>query len=116
LQMNLQHTLQEFDVDGGRLFTANLSDGRITYQFSPRSFLRFTLQYVDQDRDPSLYVNSVQSRNKTLATQLLYSYRIDAASRFFIGYSDSGFQNDSFDSIEQTNRTVFAKFSYAWQP
>jgi len=116
LQMNLQHTLQEFDVAGGRLFTANLSDGRITYQFSPRSFLRFTLQYVDQDRDPSLYVNSVQSRNKTLATQLLYSYRIDAASRFFIGYSDSGFQNDSFDSIEQTNRTVFAKFSYAWQP
>jgi len=84
LQMNLQHTLQEFDVDGGRLFTANLSDGRITYQFSPRSFLRFTLQYVDQDRDPSLYVNSVQSRNKTLATQLLYSYRIDAASRFLL--------------------------------
>jgi hypothetical protein len=116
LQMNLQHTLQEFDVDDGRLFTANLTDGRITYQFSPRSFMRFTLQYVDQDRDPSLYVNPVQSRNKTLATQLLYSYRINAASRFFIGYSDSGFQNDTYDSIEPTNRTVFAKFSYAWQP
>jgi hypothetical protein len=116
LQMNLQHTLQEFDVDDGRLFTANLTDGRITYQFSPRSFVRFTLQYVDQDRDPSLYVNPVQSRYKTLATQLLYSYRINAASRFFIGYSDSGFQNDAYDSIEPTNRTVFAKFSYAWQP
>lgn len=116
LQVNLEHTLQEFDVDDGRLFTANLTDGRVTYQFSPRSFLRFTLQYVDQDRDPSLYVNSVQSRSRTLATQLLYSYRINAASRFFIGYSDSGFQNDVHDSIEPTNRTVFAKFSYAWQP
>ena len=116
LQLNLEHTLQEFDVDEGRLFTANLTDGRVTYQFSPRSFLRFTLQYVDQDRDPSLYINPVQSRSKTLATQFLYSYRINAASRFFIGYSDSGFQNDVYDSIEPTKRTVFAKFSYAWQP
>jgi len=116
LQINLEHTLQEFDVDDGRLFTANLTDGRVTYQFSPRSFLRFTLQYVDQDRNPSLYINPVQNRSKTLATQLLYSYRINAASRFFIGYSDSGFQNDVYDSIEPTNRTIFAKFSYAWQP
>lgn len=116
LQLNLEHTLQEFDVDDGRLFTANLTDVRVTYQFSTRSFLRFTLQYTDQDRDPSLYINPVQSKSKTLASQLLYSYRINAASRFFVGYSDSGFQNDAYDSIEPTNRTIFAKFSYAWQP
>jgi len=103
-------------VDDGRLFTANLTDGRITYQFSARSFLRFTLQYTDQERDPDLYINSVQSSSKTLGTQLLYSYRLNAASRFYIGYSDSGFQNDAYDSIEQTNRTIFAKLSYAWQP
>ncbi|MEZ5490075.1 MAG: DUF5916 domain-containing protein [Gammaproteobacteria bacterium] len=116
LQLNLEHTLQEFDVDGGRLFTANLTDIRATYQFSTRSFLRFTAQYTDQDRDPSLYINPVQSKSRTLANQLLYSYRINAASRFFVGYSDSGFQNDVYDSIEPTNRTIFAKFSYAWQP
>ena len=116
LQLNLQHTLQKFDVDGGRLFTANLTDGRATYQFSSRSFLRFTLQYTDKDRDQSLYTNPVQSRSKTLSTQLLYSYRLNAASRFFIGYSDTGFQNDSYDSIETTNRTIFAKLTYAWQP
>ncbi len=116
LQMNLEHTFQEFKVDDGRLFTANLTDARVTYQFNPRSFLRFTLQYTDQDRNPSLYLNPVEERSKTLANQLLYSYRINAASRFFIGYSDSGFQNDVYDSLESTDRTVFAKFSYAWQP
>lgn len=116
LQLNLEHTLQEFDVDDGRLFTANLTDARVTYQFSARSFLRFTLQYTDQDRDPSLYIRPTQSRSRTLASQLLYSYRINAASRFFVGYSDSGFQDDAYDSIEATNRTLFAKFSYAWQP
>ncbi|MEX0619665.1 MAG: hypothetical protein WD180_12005, partial [Pseudohongiellaceae bacterium] len=116
LQVNLNHTLQEFDVDGGRLFTANLTDARVAYQFTANSFVRFTLQYSDNDRDTDLYIDPVQSRSKDLAMQLLYSYRLNAASRFYIGYSDSGFQNDAHDSIEPTNRTVFAKFSYAWLP
>lgn len=116
LQFDLDYQLQQFDVDGGRLFTAKLTDVRTTYQFDSRSFLRFTLQYTDTERDPGLYVRSVQKVNKELTTQLLYSYKVNAATRFFLGYSDAGFQNDSYDSIEQTNRSVFAKFSYAWQP
>ncbi len=116
LELDLNHTLQQFDVDGGRLFTANLTDLKTTYQFSTRSFLRFTLQYTDNKRNQDLYLAPVQARTKQLTTQLLYSYRFSAATRFFIGYSDAGFQNDSYDTIEKTNRTVFAKFSYAWQP
>lgn len=116
LELDLDHTLQEFDVDGGRLFTANLTDLKTTYQFSARSFMRFTLQYTDNKRNQDLYVSPVQARSKRLTTQLLYSYRVNAATRFFIGYSDAGFQNDSYDSIEKTNRTIFAKFSYAWLP
>jgi len=116
LELDFDHTLQQFDVDGGRLFTANLTDLKTTYQFSARSFLRFTLQYTDNKRNQDLYVRSVQARTKQLTTQLLYSYRFSAATRFFIGYSDAGFQNDTYDAIEKTNRTVFAKFSYAWLP
>ena len=116
LQFNLSHTLQHFDVDGGRLFTANLSDLRTTYQFTAKSFLRFTLQYNDRERDQSLYLSSVQRRSKDLTAQLLYSYRFTAATRFFIGYSDASFQDDRFDSIEPINRSFFAKFTYAWQP
>ena len=116
LELDLDHTLQQFDVDGGRLFAANLTDLKTTYQFSARSFLRFTLQYTDNKRNQDLYIRSVQARTKQLTTQLLYSYRFSAATRFFIGYSDAGFQNDTYDAIEKTNRTVFAKFSYAWLP
>ena len=116
LELDLDHTLQQFNVEGGRLFTANLTDLKTTYQFSARSFLRFTLQYTDNKRNQELYVSPVQSRSKQLTTQLLYSYRVSAATRFFIGYSDAGFQNDTYDSIEKTNRTIFAKFSYAWLP
>lgn len=116
LELDFDHTLQQFDVDGGRLFTANLTDLKTTYQFSARSFLRFTLQYTDNKRNQELYLSQVQAHTKQLTTQLLYSYRFSAATRFFIGYSDAGFQNDTFDAIEKTNRTVFAKFSYAWLP
>lgn len=116
LQLDLRHTLQEFEVDGGRLFTANLTNFKTTYQFNARSFLRFTLQHTDNERNQDLYLADVQKRNKKLTTQLLYTYRVNAATRFFIGYSDEGFQNDAYDSIEPTNRTFFAKFSYAWLP
>ena len=116
LKIDLEYTHQQFDVDGGRLFNAELTDAALTYQFNVRSFLRFTAQYIDRDRNPDLYLRPVQSRSRELTSQLLYSYKVNAATRFFIGYSDSGFQDDSLQSIEQTNRTVFAKFSYAWQP
>lgn len=116
LQLNLQHTYQTFDVDGGRLFTANLTELRSTYQFSTHSFLRLILQYGDTEREQSLYIRPVQSRYKDLTTQLLYSYKLSAQTLFFIGYSDSGFQDDRVNSIETNSRTVFAKFSYAWQP
>lgn len=116
LQFSLDFNLQEFDSDGKHLFRAKLIDVRTTYQFSARSFLRFTLQHTDTERDPLRYVRPVQETNKELTTQLLYSYKVNAATRFFLGYSDAGFQNDSYNSIEQTNRTFFAKFSYAWLP
>jgi hypothetical protein len=116
VEFSLSHTLQKFDVAGGRLFTANLSDLRTTYQFNAKSFLRFTLQNSYNRRDQGLYKNTVQSRSKSLTTQLLYSFRFTAATRFFIGYSDAAFQDDSLNSVEPINRTLFAKFSYAWQP
>ncbi|MEQ8955243.1 MAG: DUF5916 domain-containing protein [Gammaproteobacteria bacterium] len=107
---------QEFDVEGGRLFNATLGEVRTTYQFDNRSFIRFTAQYSHTERNPDLYLNPVQSLSKSLTTQLLYSYKLNAVTRFFVGYSDAGFRNDSYSSIEPTNRTFFAKFSYAWQP
>lgn len=107
---------QQFDVDGGGLSTAKLTDIRSTYPFSTRSFRRFTLQYSDHERDQGLYLSSVQSRSKELTTHLLYGYKVNAASRFFTGYCDAGVHNHSDDSIEHTNRTFFAQFSDAWQP
>jgi hypothetical protein len=47
--------------------------------------------------------------------QLLYSYRYNAATRFFIGYSDIGYQDENIQQIYSTNQAFFAKFTYAFQ-
>lgn len=115
LQLGLQHTHQTFDVSDGRLFTVDLTELRATYQFSVRSFLRLIIQHEDNERDQALYRGEVQARSRELATQLLYSYKLTPQTLVFLGYSDSGFQNDALDRIETSSRTIFAKFSYAWQ-
>ena len=112
---NFNYSQQRFKVDQGLLFTAKLLDVRLTYQFTNNSFLRLTTQLANTHRNASLYTDAVDETNKNLASQLLYSYKINALSRFYLGYSDAGFQDDGLDSIEQTNRTIFLKVSYAWQ-
>jgi hypothetical protein len=114
-QAALRHNYQKMDIDGKRLYTTNLSDLRFTYQFGIRSFLRAIIQYSNTRRDPYLYTFDIDIRSKNLTTQLLYSYKINPQTRFFIGYSDTGFQDDDMGSIKKTNFTVFTKLSYAWQ-
>ncbi|MES2626249.1 MAG: DUF5916 domain-containing protein [Pseudomonadota bacterium] len=115
LQTQLNYNHQELDVSGGRLYTTDLVDLRLTWQFNNRSFIRTIFIHSDTERDPGLYRNKIDARSRSLNTQLLYSYRFSAQTRFFVGYSDSAIQNDVVQDLEGTNHTIFAKFSYAWQ-
>jgi hypothetical protein len=112
-QVNLNH--QELEVRGGQLFSTDLVDVRLTYQFDNKSFIRAVFIHSDTERNPALYRNRVDARSKSFNTQFLYSYRFNAQTRFFVGYSDSAMMDSTVTGLEPTNRTVFAKFSYAWQ-
>ncbi|MCJ8269491.1 MAG: hydrolase, partial [Psychrosphaera sp.] len=116
LQFNGSFEANKMDVDDGELFSAQQSDIRLTYQFDMRSYIRLVVQYTDITRDQSLYdSDDVDARSKYMNTQLLYSYKINPQTLFFLGYSDRGRQDDDLSKILRTDRTVFAKFSYAWQ-
>ncbi|TMO44390.1 hypothetical protein [Pseudoalteromonas ruthenica] len=115
LALRLRHTYEDLQRRSGEdIFSANLSDLRLTYQFNLRSFLRLTMIYTDIEREPSSYVKEVDARYRALSTQLLYSYKLNPQSVVFVGYSDSGYQDDDLSRLEKDNRTLFAKFSYAW--
>ncbi len=113
LRLNFDHSYEQLDVDVGRLYTARLFQMRATYQFNVRTFVRWISQYLDVDRDPSLYADEVDARSRTLFNQILFSYTINPQTVFFLGYSDN-YLGDEQIELTQENRTIFLKIGYAW--
>lgn len=116
-QARLRHNWAALDTtSGSNIFTVNLTDLRLTYQFSVRSFLRLVVQYQDIERDPALYIDDVDARSRNLGTQLLYSYKVNPQTVIFLGYSDAAERGGDLASFTTSERTFFAKFGYAWLP
>ena len=80
-----------------------------------RAFIRAILQYTDIERDPSLYIDPVESRSKDFFTQLLFTYKVNPRTALYLGYSDN-YQGNSQVDMTQLNRTAFFKIGYAWVP
>jgi hypothetical protein len=51
-----------------------------------------------------------------MGRQLLFSYKINPQTVFFLGYSDNLYEDDALDTLEKTDRTWFMKIGYAWTP
>ena len=102
--------------DGAKIFDAAVHDVRLTWQFSMRSFLRLTTQFQDIERNPASYTDTVDSRSRDVGRQLLYSYKINPQTVFFLGYSDSLIDDDNLSGLTTTDRTWFMKVGYAWTP
>jgi hypothetical protein len=115
LRLNLNHTYEQLNVHGGRLYTANLTDFRATYQFNVRCFVRIVTQYLDNDRVPSLYSFPTTARSKNLFDQLLFSYKLNPQTVLFLGYSDNYIEAPlPSNDLAQTGRTLFFKVGYAF--
>jgi hypothetical protein len=115
------HAYERLFAGGQTIYKANLTQGRFIYNFSVRSFIRAIVQYQDLERDPAMYVYPVDSRSRRVFTQFLFSYKLNARTVLFLGYSDNGF-GGNFDysglgrlAITRTDRMFFLKISYAWQ-
>ncbi|HEY0894456.1 MAG TPA: hypothetical protein VGE32_15455, partial [Cellvibrio sp.] len=114
LLLEASHTYRTLDADDAQVFTANLTDVRFSYQFSVRSFLRLTLIYADIEYNPDNNIDPVDARERTLGTQLLYSYKINPQTLFFAGYSDNAYSDDEVEQLTRDQRSLFLKLSYAW--
>ena len=116
LNIRLNHVYQNLSRDGGDVFTAHLTDLRFGWQMSLRHRLRLSLLWQDIERDPDLYTSSVDRRSRDLGGQMLYSYKINPRTALYAGYSETRFSDDQINSLFATDRTVFMKLTYAWQP
>ena len=116
LLLRLRHTKSTLTAKTGpRVFEANLTDLRVTWQFDVRSYIRFTTQRQDVERNVAMYTDpTTQAHSLTLGTQLLYAYKLNPQTLLYLGYADSDLEDDRMVDLTSTNRTMFAKFSYAW--
>ncbi len=121
LEVEFYQTYSKLDAKNNsgiedNVYIANISELRLSYQFDVQSYLKLSLIYNDIDRNPNNndFISSEQS--KDLSSQLIYAYKINPQTVFFLGYSDSSFQDDYLTKLERSGRTFFTKISYAWAP
>ena len=112
LNVTLSHTYQRLEVEGGTLYTANVDGLWATYQFTKRVSLRTVLQYVDYEYDADLYTDGRGPESQHLASQVLFSYKINPQTVLYLGYSDNHVGDEIID-LTQSDRTFFAKIGHA---
>ncbi|MEW6992557.1 DUF5916 domain-containing protein [Colwelliaceae bacterium 6441] len=117
LEAELYYTNSKLDTAEGNVYQADLTELRISYQFNVHSYLKLNLVYSDIERNPdnNPYI-SVYQKNKNLSSQLIYAYKLNPQTVFYLGYSDNSYQNDDLNHLEREQRTFFTKISYAWMP
>ncbi|AWB69194.1 hydrolase (plasmid) [Saccharobesus litoralis] len=118
LNLKLAHNFSQLSSDLGELYSANLTDMRFTYKFSIRSLAKLVLQYTQINRNPDNYLidkSSVDANYRSFSSQLVYTYKVNPQTLFYIGYSNNAFQQQEMSGLQQNKRNLFAKFSYAFQ-
>ncbi|XQW86370.1 carbohydrate binding family 9 domain-containing protein [Thalassotalea piscium] len=118
IELKLKHTFSQLNADESSVFIARLTDLRAVYQFDVKSFLRFSVIYNNTNRNVANYLyiapEDITANSKNLSTELLYAYKINSQTVFYLGYSDSHDAEQYFRDLQQNERSVFTKFSYAW--
>jgi hypothetical protein len=116
LRLQLDHDLQREEIDGKKLLQTDISQMALVYQLNIRTFFRAILQYTDLQFS-RLYTDPAPAeRDKHLFSQLLFSYKLNPQTVFFLGYSDNqlgGQLGQDVTALTRSDRTVFAKIGYA---
>ena len=102
------------NVEGSRLYAADIDRLKATYVFNGRSLARLVAQRSNVDRTTRLYRESVSPRDGDFTLSALYGYRLNWQTTFFVGYGDFRLLDEN-DRFMPDSRSVFMKMSYAFQ-
>lgn len=115
LKLNAGYEYVELDASGANVFTAKVLQGRMTYQLDAKQFVRLIVDVSEVERNVDNYIDdSVTPYYKDMGVQLLYSYKVNPLTKFFMGYSDAGFQDETMERLRNNERSVFFKISFAY--
>jgi hypothetical protein len=101
-ELNVSSSALTDPRDGSEVFTIHIFRKLTTFQFTSRLLMRNIVEYNDYDR--------------TLGGNLLFTYRVNSGTAFYVGYDDRYRQGDLINAVllpvselRRTNRSVFAK-------
>ncbi|MEN8154797.1 MAG: DUF5916 domain-containing protein [Acidobacteriota bacterium] len=112
VQLSADVTMSRLDIENQYLFKAYLSEFRLLYFFNRNMFIRGILQYSDIKFNEALYKDEVNSSEKGIFTQFLFTYKLNPRTVLYLGYSDI-YEGYTGLKLLQRNRSVFMKVSYA---
>jgi len=112
VNIRLEHTYEKMKAANEDLYSANLSDVRVNYQFNRVSKIRLSVVYNNVVFNPSNYTFDIDKKSKSLGSQLVYSYRFDALSAFYFGLSSNAIDNDAIKGLTTNQKSVFLKLSH----
>lgn len=111
VNIRLEHTYEKMQAANAHLYTANLTDLRVNYQFNSVSKVRLSLIYNDFVFNPKNYTFQIDEKKQSLGSQLVYIYRFDALSAFYFGLSSNAVDNDAIKGLTTNQKSVFLKLS-----
>jgi uncharacterized protein DUF5916 len=103
------------ELPPGTLFTAQVERIRAVYTFNSRMFIRTIIQNQRTNRNQNLYSFGVNQHGGSLATQVLGAYKLNWQTLIYLGVGDLRDVIGQDGNFEPSNRTLFAKISYAFQ-
>ncbi len=116
LEFEFSHIYSDLEADNANVFTENLTELRVSYQFNVNSYLKLNLVYTDIDFNLENNPTAYAAKSNNLSTQLIYAYKINPQTVFYLGYSDNSYQDERLKNLEREQRTIYSKISYAWLP
>ncbi len=114
LAFQVDHNYERMRVGGAELYTAHITQGSAIFHLNLRAFFRAIVQYVDYRYNAANYAFPVEPEVQRFFSQLLFSYKLNPRTVFFLGYSDNALGTREFP-LTRSDRTLFMKVSYSWQ-
>lgn len=114
LALKMVYTLENLDSGDDDLYVVRLADLRTNYQFSSASKLRLSLIYNNSSFNDENYIFDIDNKFRSLGGQLVYSYRFNAFSSFFLGITSNSVETDPLGRLIQNERNAFAKLTLTY--
>jgi hypothetical protein len=125
-EARVRHSALRLRSGGDMLLRAGVSEIRGAYHPTSRMFARALLQYRTTRRTAAGPAGVVHSA-RSLSSQLLLSYRVDAQTAALVGFGETReplvsnlpgplAADRDWEDLRPLSRTFFLKLSYAWRP